>query len=124
MDEVGESKVVSQLFTRGRHKNVSVIYLTQNLFHAKQRTISLNADYMIIFKNVRDQRQFKTLAQQLLPNRHVFLMQAYQDATTSPYSYLMLDLKPETDDKYRIRTRILPAEAPQFVYIPTSLTCI
>ena len=35
MDEGTEDKRVSNLFTRGRHTNLSVIFLTQNLFHKK-----------------------------------------------------------------------------------------
>ena len=54
MDEVTQDNRVSQLFTRGRHDNLSVIYLTQNLFHKNQTEISLNSDYMVIFKNPRD----------------------------------------------------------------------
>ena len=54
MDETTQDKRVSQLFTRGRNDNLSVIYLTQNLFHKNQREISLNSDYMVIFKNPRD----------------------------------------------------------------------
>ena len=67
MDEGGDSKAVSQLFTRGRHDNLSVIFLTQNLFHPKQRNISLNSDYMVIFKNVRDKSQFTNLAKHAEP---------------------------------------------------------
>ena len=33
MDEGADDKRVSKLFTRGRHDNLSVIFLTQNLFH-------------------------------------------------------------------------------------------
>ena len=54
MDKATQDKRVSQLFTRGRHDNLSVIYLTENLFHKNQREISLNSDYMVIFKNPRD----------------------------------------------------------------------
>ena len=54
MDNATQDKRVSQLFTRGRHDNLSVIYLTQNLFHKNQTEISLNSDYMVIFKNPRD----------------------------------------------------------------------
>ena len=73
MDEGGDNKAVSQLFTRGRHDNLSVVFLTQNLFHPKQRNISLNSDYMVIFKNVRDKSQFTNLAKQFMPN-HVNFM--------------------------------------------------
>jgi len=48
---------VANLFTKGsHHRNISVIYLTQNLFHKnpRMRTISLNFHYMILFKNPRD----------------------------------------------------------------------
>ena len=117
MDDSGQSTAVSQLFTRGRHDNMSVIYLTQNLFHSKQRSISLNSDYMVIFKNVRDKSQFTNLAKQFMPNNVSFLKWVYEDATKQPHSYLFLDMKPQTDDKLRIRANILPEEDPKYVYI-------
>ena len=45
---------VTALFTKGsHHRNVSVVYLVQNLFHKGKdhRTISLNAQYLVLFKN-------------------------------------------------------------------------
>ena len=54
MDETSKRFKVPQLFTQGRHDSLSVIYLIQNLFHKNQRTLSLNSDYMVIFKNPRD----------------------------------------------------------------------
>lgn len=117
MDEVAQDDRVSKLFTRGRHDNLSVIFLTQNLFHKKQRNISLNSDYIVIFKNARDQSQIQHLAKQFMPGNTKFLMEAYKDATQRPHSYLLLDATPTTDDKYRIRSNILPHEAPQLVYI-------
>ena len=117
MDEGGDSKAVSQLFTRGRHDNLSVIFLTQNLFHPKQRNISLNSDYMVIFKNVRDKSQFTNLAKQFMPNHVNFMKWVFQDATRLPHSYLFLDMKPETEEELRIKTNILPDEAPHYVYM-------
>ena len=117
MDEGGDSKAVSQLFTRGRHDNLSVIFLTQNLFHPKQRNISLNSDYMVIFKNIRDKSQFTNLAKQFMPNHVNFMRWVFQDATRLPHSYLFLDMKPETEEELRIKTNILPDEAPQYVYM-------
>ena len=43
---------VSNLFTKGsHHRNVSVLYLTQNLFHKNKhmRTTSLNSHYIVLF---------------------------------------------------------------------------
>ena len=117
MDEGGDSKAVSQLFTRGRHDNMSVIFLTQNLFHPKQRNISLNSDYMVVFKNVRDKSQFTNLSKHFMPNHTSFLKWVYEDATKLPHSYLFLDMKPDTDERIRIRTNILPGEEPQYAYL-------
>ena len=118
MDEATQDKRISQLFTRGCHDNLSVIYLTQNLFHKKQREISLNSDYMVIFKNPRDKTQFTNLARQFMPRKYKFLLWAFEDATKLPRSYLLFDMRPETDDRYRVRARIFnDKNQPQVVYI-------
>ena len=72
---------------------------------------------MFIFKNVRDKSQFSNLAKQVMPRNTKFLNWAYDDATKEPHTYLMLDLRPNTDEQHRVRTRILPHEAPQYVYM-------
>jgi len=59
------SKQVCELFTRGSHRrNISVILITQNLFHQGRfcRDISLNSHYIVALKNVRDKKQFMYLA--------------------------------------------------------------
>ena len=111
---------VSNIFTKiSHHRNVSVIYLTQNLFYkSKQsRTMSLNAHYIVVFKNPRDASQIATLARQMYPGKSQFLVDAFVDATAKPFGYLLIDLKPDTEEKYRVRTGIFPGEL-QFVYSP------
>jgi ABC-type dipeptide/oligopeptide/nickel transport system ATPase subunit len=54
------SRDVCDLFTKGsHHRNISVILISQNLFHQGKycRDISLNAKYLVVFKNVRDKNQ-------------------------------------------------------------------
>ena len=56
---------VTNLFTKkSHHCNTSVIYLVQNLFpkNKESRTISLNSQYIVVFKNPRDVSQMTTLA--------------------------------------------------------------
>jgi len=111
---------VAQLFTKGcHHKNVSVIYLSQNLFHQgkQQRTISLNAHYLIVFKNPRDSSQIQHLARQMFPKRSKVLEEAYRDATSVSYGYLLIDLRQETPEHLRLRRSIFPFET-QIVYVP------
>jgi hypothetical protein len=55
------SKNVCDLFTKGSHRrNISVILITENLFHQGRfcRDISLNAKYLVVFKNARDEKHF------------------------------------------------------------------
>ena len=37
-------------------------------------------------------------------------MKSYEEATRHPHRYLMLDLKPTTDGKQRLKSSILPGE--------------
>jgi hypothetical protein len=111
---------VSDIFTKiSHHRNVSVIFLTQNLFYkSKQsRTMSLNSHYLVLFKNPRDALQVATLGRQMYPNNNKFLVEAFKDATDKPHGYLLLDLRADTLEKYRVRTNIFAGEVP-YVYNP------
>ena len=115
MDEASKSLKITHLFTRGRHDNLSMIYLTQRLFHKNQRALSVNSNYMVIFKNSQDNSQYATIARQIRLGKVNFFMWAYKDATSSLNIYLMLDLKPDTVEGFRVRSNIL--EDLQHVYI-------
>jgi len=118
MNETDET--VANLFTNGtHHRNISVVFLVQNLFHKNKhiRTISLNTHYMILFKNPRDASQFASLARQMYPNKSAFAVEAYKDATREPYSYLFVDLRPDQFEELRLRTNIFPDET-RYVYVP------
>ena len=100
---------VANLFTKGsHHRKVSVMFLTQNLLYKNRhmRTISLNSHYMILFKNPRDAGQFSILARQMYPSSWKFAEEAYRDATERPFGYLFVDLKPQQDERYRLRTNV------------------
>lgn len=113
---------VVDLFTKtSHHRNISVIFITQNIFHQKKgsRDISLNAHYIVVFKNPRDAAQFRYLARQIAPNNASCLQEAYTNATLKPHGYLLLDLKQDTKDVYRYRTNIFK-ESFDF-YVPKSI---
>ncbi|KAG8238309.1 hypothetical protein J437_LFUL017844 [Ladona fulva] len=87
---------VVHLFTKGsHHRNLSVIHLTQNLFHQGKgaRDISLNTHYIVYFKNPRDRSQIFHLSRQLHPENPKFVQESYNDATEKPHGYLFIDLK-------------------------------
>jgi hypothetical protein len=120
MNREGDSKTLARLFTEGsHHRNLSIIYIVQNLFDKSKshRTVSLNAQYMVLFKNPRDKSQIEVLARQMFPGNTRFLVGAFQDATREPFGYLLLDLRPETPEDFRVRANILPGEDP-VAYVP------
>ena len=112
------NQLVANIFTKISHHRNSVLYLTQNVFDKNKyaRTISLNAHYLVLFKNPRDAGQFAALARQMYPNTWKFAVEAYVDATSVPYGYLLVDLKPDQDERCRLRTNIFPGER-QYVYV-------
>ena len=113
MSKVGDSKDLSRLFTEGsHHRNLSIIYIVQNLFDKgkSQRTVSLNTQYLVLFKNPRDKSQIEVLARQMYPKNTKFLVGSFLDATENPYGYLFLDLRPETEEEFRVRTLIFPGD--------------
>ena len=112
------SKITS-LFTKGsHHRDISIIYITQNLFYAgkETRTMNLNTHYIVLFKNPRDVTQVAHLGRQMFPGAAKYLQEAFSDATKLPHGYLLVDLKPATADDVRLRTNIFPSEQ-TFVYL-------
>lgn len=120
MSEMGSDERLTHLFTKeSHHLNLSVIFITQNLFHKGKeiRGVSLNSQYLIVFKNRRDMSQVMHLGRQLYPTQTKFFQEVFNDATRKPYSYLLVDLRNETDEGMRLRTCVLPNEL-QYVYAP------
>lgn len=114
---------LTRLFSVGSsHMNLSIIFIIHNIFHQgkEMRNISLNSHYIILFKNPRDSLQISTLARQMYPGNSKFLIEAYQDATSKPHGYLLIDCKPKTEDNLRVRTGILPKDI-HYVYIPRTV---
>ena len=79
MIDAGKDKGIVNLLTRGSHRrNLSVIYIVQNLLHQGKgnRSISLNSHYLVLFKNPRDKLQILTLAKQMYPSMIAFTFQS------------------------------------------------
>ena len=108
MQSVSGNQLVENLFTNGRHLNLSVVFVSQDLFYAgkKCRTISLNSTYNVVFKNPRDQTQIRHLACQRFPSKPKFLQAAYKEETKDPYRYLFLNFHPNSSEVARVSGNI------------------
>ena len=113
---------VTKLFTKkSHHCNTSVIYLVQHLFtkEKESRAISINAQYMVLFKNPRDNTQVVNFAKQVYPGRVKYMQEAFRDETSVPHCYLFVDLKQSTPEHLRLRSNIIPDSGTyQCAYIP------
>ena len=82
MAHSGKDKRIADLFTKGsHHRNLSVIYIVQNVFHQgkEMRNISLNAHYIVLFKSPRDRQQISIFARQVNPDRVQEFMKSYEN---------------------------------------------
>ena len=81
IDDLMQSASGNQLIEKSLHFNLSVVFVSQNLFYTgkKCRTISLNSTYIVVFKNPKDQTQIRHLACQIFPSKPKFLQAAYEE---------------------------------------------
>ncbi|MDI9312028.1 MAG: ATP-binding protein [Limnohabitans sp.] len=111
MNELSDDSSFGNLFTKvSHHKNISIIFITQNLFHQgkQMRNIHLSSHYLVLLKNTRDLNQIDVLGRQLKLSKEI--SEAYMDATSKPFGYLILDFKQTTPRTHMMRTRIFPSE--------------
>ena len=106
------NKTMAELFTKMRHASISTIFIVQHMFFDNKflRTISRNAHYHVLFPNPRDAGMIHRLATQIYPAKPTFITSAFDQATSVPFGYLFLDLKPNV--KHRIKTGVLQNEEP------------
>ena len=98
---------------------MSIFFLCQNIFSKEKyhRVASLNSHYLIIFRNSRENSQIEILSRQMMGSSRAWeLEKAYKMATATPHNPLIIDWRPESDDKIRLRSNIIPPDTP-IVYI-------
>ena len=92
--------IISNLFlVDGRHNNLSMVFITQKLF-VNNDEISQNSDYFIIFKNPHHMQEIHHLNSQMNLGKNELTLY-YKLATTNPFSYIMINLTQECDDKVK-----------------------
>ena len=126
MQSASGNQLVGNLFINGRHLNLSVVFVSQNLFYTgkKCRTIPLNSTYIVVFKNPRDQTQIRHLACQMFPSKPKFLQAAYEEETKDPYRYLFLDFHPNSPEFARARGNTFPYDLLKYLcclYLPKDM---
>ena len=95
---------VTELFgKKSHHSNTCVIYIVKNMFlkHRESLTISLDAHYMVVFKNTRDASQLTHLAKQMYHGRVNIAQETFKDEKNVRFGYLLVDVKLDTPEDLR-----------------------
>jgi hypothetical protein len=84
-----------------------------NLFSSKlfqkgkvMRKLSLNTHHFVLYKNRRDQEQIQRFGRQAFLQQSKYFLDAYLEAASTPYGYVLVYLNPHSCKLYSLRTRI------------------
>ena len=104
--EIGKGKQIVDLFIMGsHHRNITCILVSQNLFfnHKQYRLLSLQANYLVIFKSPRDGSQLGPISMQVYPTKPEFIKNVFwKISQDKAYAHLFLDLTQQTQDFLRV----------------------
>ena len=117
MQQISKNRDVQNLFTRGsHHQNITVIYINQNFYCEGKcsRTINRNAHYIVLFE-CADLLQIEILGKQM--GMCKALTNAYIDAVSEDYGYLVIDRSPRRNRMHQLRTKVF-GEDTTIVYVP------
>ena len=102
------NKDVVEMFILGsHHKQISLFYLSQNLFPdcSLFRTMSNNAHYFVIFNNKRNATQIRRLAHQIFIGEDTHrIKNAYKRVQQQQWGFMVLTFVPELPEELTVIT--------------------
>ena len=98
--------IVTELFIRGRKLNISLVFITQSYF-AVPKNIILNSTHYFVIK-IPIKRELQQIAFNLLSDIDFQdFMNLCERCTAKPYSFLVVDTTPASDNCLRFRKNLL-----------------
>uniref|UniRef100_A0A914HWG8 AAA+ ATPase domain-containing protein n=1 Tax=Globodera rostochiensis TaxID=31243 RepID=A0A914HWG8_GLORO len=114
-----DEKYLSELFTKkSHHQNFAIVFVTQNLFERKIKVARQNAQYVVLMRSPNSVLAVRNLGVQLFPRQLDFFLDAYRQATSQPYGYLVIDMSASSDPVLRLRTGIFKEDDQRVIFIP------
>jgi len=106
-------ETAAEVFIRGRHKNISSIFITQNLFlnNNHYRQIALNVSHIVLLRT-RNLSQISCFSKSFLTNSQVsdFVKVYRRHVMREKFKYLMIDFTKDVESPLAIRKNILGEE--------------
>lgn len=101
-----QRKAAELFIFKSHHLNITVFFLTQNLYPKDDycRLMTLNAHGMVLFGDMRSQRQINSLANQLFAANKKRLTEAYDIAINTPYGFVVLNFLKEMPRELTVLT--------------------
>ena len=102
------TEVINKFFLKiCRHNKLTGICILQNLFDTRDkfiRSINLNTNVLVIFRNIRDSLLISNLSRQVFPRKNNILLRILNDITKdNPRGYLAIYFDPEVHSSLRLR---------------------
>jgi len=103
-------ETAAEVFIRGRHLNISSIFLTQNIFFSNKhfRIISINTTHVILLRS-RDIKQVKCFASSFLTDVQIesFIRLYKKWVMREKFKYVLIDFTKDIDSPLAIRKNIV-----------------
>ena len=94
--------IVTELFIRGRKRNISIVFITQSYFKVP-RDVRLNSTHFFIMK-IPNKREPQQIALSHSPNiGFKDFIKIYKKCTARPYSFLVNDTTLPSDNPLRFK---------------------
>jgi hypothetical protein len=123
--EMSQSKVSEKLFTELSHHMFLSVYILGHQLHRPgkyQRSMTINTQYFVFFASMMSNNSISILARQIFGGNANAMIDAFRDATSSKFGYLLVDVHPQSSHcQTRLRTKIFPSED-CIIYVPKQCT--
>ena len=118
------TQIINKFFLKiCRHNKLTGICILQNLFDVKDRfvrSINLNSNVLVIFRNIRDSLQIANLSRQVYPNKKHILSKVLDEICKDrARGYLAVYLDPEILPSLRLRDSVFASDEKfTTIYVP------
>lgn len=109
------TEVINRFFLKiCRHNKLTGICILQNLFDTRDkfiRSINLNCNVLVLFRNIRDSLLISHLSKQVFPGKNNILLRILNEITRdNPRGYLAIYFDPEIHSWLRLRDSLFVSD--------------